>query len=153
MRERKGTFWESRRTTNEGTLTICLPTLRDRKLWVRIKKQQDRKGDAPDVPLADEDTSVMDRLGKTTLEDLSLESPLHEILNLEGQHVIETHLGLIEHTDTDETTDERVSFEQSLGVFYIQFEKLSSSTTDFGESESDTPDFALVSEAVLACEL
>lgn len=26
---RERTFWESRRTTKEGTLTICLPTLRE----------------------------------------------------------------------------------------------------------------------------
>jgi hypothetical protein len=39
----------------------------------------------PDVPLSDEDSGVVDRLGKPRLEDLSLESSLHEVLGLEGK--------------------------------------------------------------------
>ena len=59
----------------------------------------------PDVPLADKHTSVVDGLGQAALEDLSLETTLQEILDLERQHVIETHAALVEHTDTNETTD------------------------------------------------
>ena len=55
----------------------------------------------PDVPLADKHTSVVDGLGQAALKDLSLETTLQEVLDLQGQHVIETHAGLIEHTDAD----------------------------------------------------
>jgi hypothetical protein len=76
------------------------------------------------VTLLDEDTSVMDALCETELVDASLEAALQEILNLEGKHVIELHAGFVEHTDTDETTNEGVSFEETLGVFLIKGEKL-----------------------------
>lgn len=69
-----------------------------------------------DVPLADENTSVVDGLGETKLVDLGLETALQEILDAESEHVIETHAGLIKDTDTDETTDQSVALEEALGV-------------------------------------
>jgi hypothetical protein len=56
---------------------------------------------SPNVPLPDQNTSVMNTLSETALEHLSLKPPLQEILDLQSQHVIETHATLIEHTDTD----------------------------------------------------
>lgn len=44
------------------------------------------------MTLTDQDTSVMDRLGQTKLEDLGLETTFQEIFDLEGKYVIE--LGL-----------------------------------------------------------
>jgi len=76
------------------------------------------------VPLADENTSVVDGLGKTELVDASLQAALQEILDLEGQDVIELHAGLIEHTDTDQTTDQGVTLEQALGVLLVESKKL-----------------------------
>ena len=82
------------------------------------------------MPLADENTGMVDRLGETRLEDLGLEATLQEVLDLEGKHIIETHAGLVEHTDADETTDEGVTLEQALRVLGIELEQLTSSTTD-----------------------
>lgn len=96
---------------------------------------------------------MMDALGETALEDLSLQSSLQEILDLQGQHVIEAHLGLIKHTNSDQSSDQGVTLEQSLGVLGLELEELSSSTSDFGEGEGNAPDFALVSEPVFASEL
>ena len=107
----------------------------------------------PDVPLADKHTSVVDGLGQAALEDLSLEATLQEVLNLQGQHVIQTHAGLVEHTDANETTDEGVTLEKTLGVLGVEFEQLTGGTTNFREHKRDAPDFALVSETVLAGEL
>jgi hypothetical protein len=76
------------------------------------------------VSLADEDTSVMDGLGETELVDASLETALQEILNLQGQHVIELHAGLVEDTNTDETANERIALEETLGVLLVESEKL-----------------------------
>lgn len=77
-----------------------------------------------DVALADENTGVVNRLGETELVDTSLQAALKEIFNLQGQHVIETHTALVENTDTDETTDEGVSFEKTLGVLLVKGKKL-----------------------------
>jgi hypothetical protein len=106
-----------------------------------------------DVPLADEHTSVVDSLGETELEDAGLETALQEILNLEGQHVIELHAGLVEHTDTDETANEGVTFEQALGVLLVEGEERTGSTTDLGQGQLDAPDLALVAQSIFADEL
>ena len=107
----------------------------------------------PNVPLPDQDTGVVDGLGQATLEDLSLKTTLQEVLDLEGQHVIETHARLVEHTNADETTNKGVTLEQTLGILGVELQKLTSSTTNLGEGETDTPDLTLVTEAVLAGEL
>ena len=145
-------FCESRRTTNEGTLTICLPTLGGRR-QVRHHDWDMRTSNAPDVPLADENTSVVDGLGQAALDDLSLQATLQEVLDLQGQHVIETHAGLIEHTNADETANEGVTLEETLGVLSIELEELTGRTTDLGQDETNAPDLALVAKTVLAGEL
>lgn len=81
-----------------------------------------------DVALADEDTSVVDGLGKTELVDASLEAALHEVLDLEGKDVIQLHAGLVEHTDTHETANEGIAFEQTLGVLLVEGKKLTADT-------------------------
>lgn len=90
------------------------------------------------VALLDQDTSVVDRLGKTELVHTSLQTSLQEIFGLESQHVIELHAGLIQHTDTDETANKRIAFEETLGVLVVKSEELTGSTTDLGELEQDT---------------
>ena len=72
------------------------------------------------MALADEHTSVVDRLGEAELVDAGLETALQEVLNLKGQDVIELHAGLVEHTDTDETANEGVTLEEALGVLLIK---------------------------------
>jgi nucleoside-triphosphatase THEP1 len=74
----------------------------------------------PDVALADQDTGVVDRLGKTELVDAGLETALEEVLDLKGQDVIELHAGLVEDTDTDQTADKSVTLEEALGVLLVE---------------------------------
>lgn len=62
------------------------------------------------MPLADKDTSVVDALGKSKLEDLCLKPPLQEILDLQAQDIIELHLTLIEHTDSHQTPEQSVTW-------------------------------------------
>ena len=76
------------------------------------------------MALADQDTGVVDGLGKTELVDAGLETALQEVLNLEGQDVIELHAGLVEDTDTDQTANEGVSFEETLWVLLVHGEQL-----------------------------
>jgi len=77
-----------------------------------------------DVALADEDTGVVDGLGKTKLVHAGLKAALHEIFDLEGKDVIELHARLIEHTDADQTANEGISFEETLGVLLVEGKKL-----------------------------
>ncbi len=96
---------------------------------------------------------MMNAFSQTKLENLGLETPLQEILNLQGQHVIETHASLVEHTDTDEATNKGVTLEETLGVLVVELEQLTGSTTNLGEGEGDTPDLTLVTETVFTGEL
>ena len=123
-----------------------------------------------DVALLDQDTGVVDGLGETELVDAGLQTTLEEVLGAESQDVIELHARLIEHTDAHETANQRIAFEETLGVLLVESEELTgsfislcmccvqvkyapSSTTDLGQSELDTPDLALVAQAVLADNL
>lgn len=71
------------------------------------------------------------------LEHLGLEPSLQEVLGLEGEHVVETHAGVVEHTDTDETADQGVALEQALGVLIVELEEVTGGTTDLRGSESE----------------
>ena len=95
----------------------------------------------------------MDGLRQAALEDLGLETALQEVLDLEGQHVIETHARLVEHTDAHQTANQGVTLEETLGVLGVELEQLTGSTTDLGQNETNAPDLALVAQAVLASEL
>ena len=77
-----------------------------------------------DVALLDEDTGVVDRLGETELVDAGLEAALQEILSLEGKDVIELHAGLVKDTDADQTANEGIAFEKTLGVLLVEGKKL-----------------------------
>ena len=66
---------------------------------------------SPNVSLADKNTGVVDAFRKPTLEDLGLQPALQEILDLEGEHVVETHLGLVQHTNTHKPTNQCIAFE------------------------------------------
>lgn len=77
-----------------------------------------------DVALLDEDTGVVDGLGQAELVHAGLQAALQEVLDLQGKHVIELHARLVEHTDTHQTANEGVTFEQALGVFLVQGQKL-----------------------------
>lgn len=103
--------------------------------------------------LLDEDTSMMDRLGKSKLEDLGLESALKEVLDLKSEHIIELHLGLIEDTDLDKATEKGISFEKTLRVLVLKGEKLTSSLTDLSQGVLDAPHLTLVLESEGSDEL
>ena len=73
----------------------------------------------------------MNTLCQIGLEHLRLQPAFQKVLDFQRQHVIETHAGLVEHTNTDETTDEGVALEKTLWVLVIELEQLTGSTTDF----------------------
>ena len=105
------------------------------------------------MSLPDQNTGMVDGLCKANLEDLGLQPALQEILDLEGQDVIETHAGLVEHTDTDKSSNESITLEKTLGILVIELEQFTGSTTNLGQDETNAPDFALVTETVFSGEL
>lgn len=76
------------------------------------------------MTLFDEDTGVVDGFGETELVDTGLQAAFKEIFDFEGEHVIELHAGFVEHTDTDKTANEGIALEETLGILFIESEKL-----------------------------
>lgn len=76
------------------------------------------------MPLLDQNSGVVDALGQAELVHAGLKTTLQEILNLEGQDVIELHAGFVQDTDTHQTANEGISFEETLGVFLVKGKKL-----------------------------
>lgn len=70
------------------------------------------------MPLADEDTGMMDALGKSQLKDLSLQSSLQEILDFEAQDVIEFHLTLVQHTNPHQTSEQGITWTRSCTSYF-----------------------------------
>jgi hypothetical protein len=87
------------------------------------------------VTLTDEDTSVVDGLGEAELVNTSLETTLQEVLDLEGKDVIELHAGFVKDTDTDQTANESIALEKTLGVLLVKSEELTSSCVRVGQGE------------------
>jgi len=106
-----------------------------------------------DVSLADEDTGVVDRLGKSVLEDNGLQTSLQKVLNLEGKDEIELVLLLGENSVTVESSQESGSIEKSLGIGLIHGEQLSGGSTDVRYGLLNSPDLSLVSQTELSHEL
>jgi len=79
------------------------------------------------MPLADKDTSMVDALGKTKLEDLGLQPPLHEILNLQAEDVIQLHLTLVKYTNPDETPQQRVTCKETMEMYNLPLRKRTNS--------------------------
>merc|ERR1712212_221853 len=107
----------------------------------------------PDVTLTDQNASVVDRLGKSEFEDLSLQTTFQKIFNTKTQNVIQLHFGLVQHAHTHQTTEERISFEEPSRVLLLEGEQNSGRFSNLGESEFDSPDFAFVAKSKLADEL
>jgi len=106
-----------------------------------------------DVSLSDEDPSVVDALGQSQLEDLRLEAALKEVIDAQTEHVVELHLGLVQHTDAHEATQQRIALKESTGVLLIQRQQLSRGRADLGDDILDAPHLALVAQTKLTDEL
>lgn len=96
---------------NEGTLTICFPTLQFGLVRNAARDTGVEFNGIPDVPLFDQNTRVVDAFGETEFVDACLQTTLQEIFDLEGEHVIQLHARLVQDTDTDKTANEGIAFE------------------------------------------
>lgn len=126
-------FWESRWTMKDGNIHHLFADL--------------------DVALADQHTGMMDGLGQAQLEDLCLQAPLQEVLNLQAQDVIQLHFALIQHTNADKATQQSIAFTQTPWVFLVQRQQLPGSLADLSQGEFDPPDLTFVPKPILADQL
>lgn len=81
------------------------------------------------MSLSNQNTGVVDGLGKTELQNLSLKTTLHETLSGKLKNIIERVLLLGHKTESLQTADERRSLEEALGVLGIKGEKSTGSLT------------------------
>jgi hypothetical protein len=105
-----------------------------------------------------------------------LETTFQEIIDTESQDVIELHAGVVQDTNTDQTTNQGVTLEKTLGVLLVKSQKLTGSTTiqypsatripqtynnppaitqkarksvpNLGKGKLDPPDLSLVAETI-----
>lgn len=105
------------------------------------------------VSLGNQHSGVVDGSGKTQLEHLGLQSSLQEVLDSQGQHVIQLHLVLRQDTDSHQSSDQSVTLEQSLGVLLVSGQKVTSGSSDLGQLETNSVDFSLVLQTVLTGQL
>merc|ERR1719391_710288 len=106
-----------------------------------------------DMPLFDQDTGVMDRLGKSELEHLSLKSSLQEVLDLETENVVKLHLRLIQDPNSHQPPKESITLKQSAAIFFLQCQQVSGSRSDFGQAVLNPPDLTLVPETIFSDQL
>ena len=63
-----------------------------------------------DVPTVNEDTGVVDRVGKVALLDEGLESSLQELGCRESEHIIELALVVLQETESHHSADEGLTY-------------------------------------------
>jgi len=61
------------------------------------------------VPLTNQNTSMMNALCQSELQDLGLKTALKKVLQAQTEHVIELHLLFIEHSDTNQATQQSIT--------------------------------------------
>jgi len=105
------------------------------------------------VALADEHTGVVKGLGEVLLEHKGLQPSRHDVTDLNGKHVIQLALVLLEETQTHTTAEERVTLEDTLRVLLIESEKHTGVRTHLSEEEGHTPNLTLVLKTKLADNL
>ncbi len=68
------------------------------------------------MSLSDEYAGMMDTFGKSQLEHLGLEPTFQEVLKTQTQHIIKLHFALIQYSNTNQTTQEGITFEQNSAI-------------------------------------
>jgi hypothetical protein len=103
-----------------------------------------------DMSLSDHNSSVVHRVGNLSLGNEGLESSFHELVDGKSKDVIELSLILFKQSESDDSSNEGITFELSSWVFLWKGEQLSGSFSQLGKSKCDSPHFSLVSEAILS---
>lgn len=105
------------------------------------------------MPLLDEHTGVVDRLGHARLKYNGLQASLQEILNGESKHVIELVLTLIQKTISVHASQKSLSLENTTCVFLIESKQHASIVADTAQRILNPPELTLVAETILSNKL
>lgn len=105
------------------------------------------------VSLSNQHSSVVDRSSQTQFENLSLQSSLQEIFWFQSQDVIQLHLVLWQHTNLHQSSDQSITFEQSLWVLLVSGQQVTSGSSDLGQLELNSVDFSLVLQSKFTSQL
>jgi hypothetical protein len=84
-----------------------------------------------DVSLSDEHASVVDGLGESLLEDLGLQTTLHQSLRGQLKNIIQSVLLIGHKTVTLQAADKGGGLKQALGVLAVQGKEGTSSLQKF----------------------
>jgi len=95
----------------------------------------------------------MDGLGDLVLEYQSLKSSFQNSLDIKTQDIIQTILSLlIQKSELEKSVKKSRPFEDSDWVSLFKSKKLSSSLSDTGQNELDSPNLFFVLKTVLTAE-
>jgi len=86
----------------------------------------------------------MDRVSKVELEDSSLKSALHQLVDGKTQNVIELSFGFREKTVLEHSSEKSRTFKKSSRVLGVEGQEFSCSLSEFSQHHLDSPDFSLV---------
>ena len=101
----------------------------------------------------DSNSSLMDGLGDLVLEYQSLKSSFQNSLDIKTQDIIQTILSLlIQKSELEKSVKKSRPFEDSDWVSLFKSKKLSSSLSDTGQNELDSPNLFFVLKTVLTAE-
>ena len=79
-----------------------------------------------------------------------IQRSFQEILAFEAQNVIQLDSVFVKDSNTDQTTQKCVTFEETTGILVLQGEQVTGSFADLGQSVLDPPDFTLVFQSRFA---
>jgi len=106
-----------------------------------------------DVAVLDEHACVVDGLGQSHEEDLSLQAALEEVFRLEVKDVVKLHFVFFQDAVAHQAPQQRIAFEQAAGVLLVKGEQFTGCLARFGQDELDAPYLTLAAQAVFANEL
>mmetsp|Transcript_24325 Transcript_24325/g.27609 ORF Transcript_24325/g.27609 Transcript_24325/m.27609 type:complete len:208 (-) Transcript_24325:46-669(-) len=106
-----------------------------------------------DVLLSDQNSSMMDGVSKSSLENSGLESSFQEFSSGQSQDIIELLFSFVEQTHSDHTVQQSMTFEKSSRILLFEGEQFSGSLSDLSQGELDSPDFSLVLQTIFTDQL
>lgn len=103
-----------------------------------------------DVSVSDSASRVVDGVGELGLEHKGLESSLKELIDVEGKDIIQTILSIsVEESELEHSVQQGLSFESSLWIIFFKGQEFSSSLSNSGDSQLNSPNFTFVLESIL----
>lgn len=130
-------------TSTHRTTTSVGRVLRELDVLLRVHMDHERRRvhqlmTHTNVSLLDQHTSVMDRLRKTQLEHLRLQSAVHQLRSRQLQNHIQLHLLLRHKSQTGHATNDSSSLENATRIILRQSQQFSSSLQTHRNNTTNT---------------